>query len=75
MDFAAERARIREMEEYGVKTTHAWNRYQEEWDKAHPGQATIRKVFGTFLMWAFSIIYWAAILSPIIVYVKGLINV
>jgi hypothetical protein len=68
MNFAAEKARIREMEKYGVKTTHARNRYQEEWDKAHPGQATIRKVLGTFLM-------WAAILSPIIVYVKGLINV
>ena len=75
MDFAAERARIRAKEEYGVKTTRDWNRYHEAWDKAHPRMAIVRRVGGNILLWAFTAIYWAAILSPIIYYVKGLLNV
>ena len=75
MDFAAERARIREMEEYGVKTARAWNRYHAEWERQHPRLAIARRVAGNILLWAFTILYWAAILSPIIYYVKGLLNV
>ena len=75
MDFAAERERIRAKEEYGVKTTRDWNRYHEEWDRVHPRMAIVRRVGGNILLWAFTAIYWAAILSPIIYYVKGLLNV
>lgn len=75
MDFAAERARIRDKEEYGVKTTRDWNRYHAEWDRVHPVQAKVRRVIGNILLWAFTAIYWAAILSPIIIAIKGAINV
>lgn len=37
--------------------------------------AIARRVGGNILLWAFTAIYWAAILSPIIYYVKGLLNV
>lgn len=70
MDFAAERARIRAKEEYGVKTTRDWNRYYAEWDKAHPIQATIRKFAGNFLLWAFTAFFWAVMVAVPIV--KGL---
>lgn len=71
MDFAAELARIRDKEEYGVRTTRDWNRYYAEWDRVHPFQARIRKVAGTFLLWAFTAIYLAAILLPVIIAIKG----
>jgi len=75
MDNEAEGARIRAKEEYGVKTTRDWNRYHEEWDKAHPRLAIVRKVTATIALWAFVVLYWVAILSPIVLAIKGAINV
>ena len=75
MDLAQERERILTKEAYGVKTTRDWNAYHEEWERQHPRLAIARRVGGNILLWAFTILYWAAILSPIIYYVKGLLNV
>lgn len=76
MDFAAERARIRAKEEYGVKTTRDWNRYYEEWDKVHPRQAKFRRIAGNILLWAFTALFWAVVVAaPIIATVKGLFHV
>ena len=75
MDFAAERARIREMEEYGVKTTRAWNRYHEAWEAAHPRMAIVRRVGGvrrSGLVWAYSIAFWTVVLgAPVYYLLKG----
>lgn len=72
MDLAQERERILAKEAYGVKTTRDWNRYHEEWERQHPRQAIVRRVAGSILLWAFSILYWAAILSPIFIALKGI---
>lgn len=75
MDLVQEKARLQALDEYGVKTTRQWNAYHEEWERQHPRLAIARRVGGNILLWAFTILYWAAILSPIIYYVKGLLNV
>jgi len=75
MDLAQERERLQALDEYGVKTTRQWNAYHAEWERQHPGLAIVRRVGGNILLWAFAAIYWAAILSPIVYYVKGLLNV
>lgn len=64
MDFAAERARIRAKEEYGVKTNRDWNRYYEEWDKAHPLRAIVRRAaFWLFALFVL-ILAWAPLWVP-----------
>lgn len=75
MDLVQEKARLQALDEYGVKTTRQWNAYHAEWERQHPRLSIARRVGGNILLWAFTILYWAAILSPIIYYVKGLLNV